>query len=160
MALVALFKNSAAPRLLYRFHLAWMKATAPITLGVRAMIINDEGEVLLVRHSYRPGWYFPGGGVKKWETMAQAAEREAREEAGVDPVRLDGPVGLYANFQDDRSDHVVLYLTREWRTVATSSAEIVETGFFPMRDLPPDTTDATRRRVEEHLGLRDRSDLW
>src|SRR3546814_384362 len=145
MALVTLVSNSAAPRLLYRLHLAYLKVRLPITLGVRTMIIDGDDRVLLVRHSYRPGWYFPGGGVKRWETLEEAARREAREESGVDPVRIEGPIGLYANFMESQSDHVALYLVREWRTVPADSPEIAEMGFFPLTDLPAGTTEPTRR---------------
>lgn len=160
MTLVALYKNSPAPRLLYRLYMGCVRLRAPITLGVRTLIVDDAERVLLVRHSYRPGWYFPGGGVKRWETPADAARREAREEAGVDPIRLDGPIGLYANFGEGKSDHVVLYRVASWRTVATSSPEIAEIRFFPLTDLPPDATESTRRRIDEHLGRREPTDRW
>ncbi|WBV64349.1 NUDIX domain-containing protein [Legionella pneumophila 130b] len=35
------------------------------TLGARAIVTNAEGHVLLVKHTYQPHWYLPGGGVKK-----------------------------------------------------------------------------------------------
>ncbi|MEM9842987.1 MAG: NUDIX domain-containing protein, partial [Pseudomonadota bacterium] len=36
-----------------------------MTLGVRAIVENAEGQVLLVRHTYTPGLYLPGGGVER-----------------------------------------------------------------------------------------------
>ncbi|MEO9255658.1 MAG: NUDIX domain-containing protein, partial [Tepidiformaceae bacterium] len=53
----------------------------PITLGVR-VILTSDGKVLLVRHTYRPGWFLPGGGVHRRESLERAARREVREEAG------------------------------------------------------------------------------
>jgi 8-oxo-dGTP pyrophosphatase MutT (NUDIX family) len=113
-----------------------------------------------VRHSYRDGWYFPGGGVKKWETLEQAAIRETREEGGAEIEALDGLYGMYANFNKLKCDHVGLFVARRWRPVPLDSLEIVEARFFPVRDLPEGTTAPTRRRVAEFLGQSPRSGLW
>jgi len=42
--------------------------------------------VLLVRHTYSEGWYFPGGGVKNQETPKAAVIRELKEETGVEVI--------------------------------------------------------------------------
>lgn len=52
---------------------------------VRAVVVNDNGEFLLVRpHGYRDGeWTLAGGGVEHGETVHQAMRREIAEELGV-----------------------------------------------------------------------------
>ena len=52
---------------------------------VRAVVINDEGEVLLVRpHGYREGeWTLAGGGVENGESPVAAMRRELSEELGI-----------------------------------------------------------------------------
>jgi 8-oxo-dGTP pyrophosphatase MutT (NUDIX family) len=53
--------------------------------------------VLLVRHSYTPGWYFPGGGVDTGETSADAARRELIEETGLEALGELKLIGFFHN---------------------------------------------------------------
>jgi len=52
---------------------------------VRALVLNEAGEVLLIRpHGYREGeWTFAGGGVEDGESPVEAIRRELAEELGV-----------------------------------------------------------------------------
>lgn len=33
------------------------------TLGARAIVLNSENKILLVKHTYQSHWYIPGDGV-------------------------------------------------------------------------------------------------
>jgi len=50
----------------------------------KVIIRSTEGNVLLVKPNYKPGWQFPGGGVEAGESPVEAAVRELREELGLD----------------------------------------------------------------------------
>ena len=65
----------APHRLLQSAILAYGRRTRGMTLGVRALLVADGG-VVLVRHTYTPGWYLPGGGVERGESVAEAVRRE------------------------------------------------------------------------------------
>jgi ADP-ribose pyrophosphatase YjhB (NUDIX family) len=87
-------------RLAYSLYRVYLFLLRPIRTGVRVMMIRD-GRVLLVRQTYMPGWFMPGGGLKRGETLEAAARREVREEAGAElgEVRL---LGAYTTSRNGR----------------------------------------------------------
>src|SRR5947209_835243 len=87
--------------------LLWWRVARPVTVGVGVLLLDGE-RVLLVRHTYRSGWFLPGGGVGRGESLEQAARREADEEAGAKCREL-ALVGLYVTFGGGKSDHVALF---------------------------------------------------
>lgn len=139
----------------------WFRLRRGLTLGVRVVVRDGEGRVLLVRHRYAPGWLFPGGGVERGETAEAAARRELAEETGV--VASGGLClfGLYSNHDNFAGDHIALYLVgRHETTPRRPSAEIAEVGFFAPAALPEGVTGGTLRRLEEIAGSRPSSGVW
>ncbi len=135
----------------FRLAAAYWRLTRGATLGAQGVVIDDESRVLLVRHSYRPGWHFPGGGVEWGETAEQALVRELREEAGVIVKARPQLFGLFAHFALSPSDHVALFLVREWERpqIPPPNREILESRFFTLPELPAQTNPATLRRLKE-----------
>ena len=140
----------------------WSRLARPLTIGVRALVIDPGNRVFLVRHSYDPGWHLPGGGVEPGETTAEALVRELREEGNLVVEGTPQVHGIFLNTYATRRDHVVVYLVRDFHQTGPRGAdwEIVETGFFPFEGLPETTARATRARIGEFLAGSVPSELW
>ncbi len=134
----------------------------PLTIGVRIIVRDDADRVLLVKHTYTPGWHFPGGAIDQRETAVDAAVRELREEALIESLAVPSLFGVYLNLTENKSDHIAVFAAGSWRQVAGKlpSFEIAEALFFPIHDLPKGTTGGTRRRVAEFLGETERGSRW
>ncbi len=132
-------------------QIAW-KVLRPITVGVR-VLVEREGEFLLVKPSYQAYWTLPGGGVEPGETLEQSARREIKEETGAlaGELRL---MGAYTSFQEHKNDHVLLFCgpLQELDAGFQPDAEIEAFGFFAPGSLPVETAPGVRRRIEEYLG--------
>jgi ADP-ribose pyrophosphatase YjhB (NUDIX family) len=142
------------PRPLRRLALTlphlWFRLARPLTLGVRALVVDGEGRVLLVRHSYLPGWHLPGGGVEPGESAQEALARELLEEGNVE-IAAAQLLGVYFNTSASRRDHVLLYEVTAFRSLGPRAAdwEIREARFFGLDELPEDLAGGSRRRIGE-----------
>lgn len=149
-------------RLLMKFLRPYWRLKRGLTLGVQGIILRGDKEVLLVRHGYRPGWHFPGGGVEWRETMLAALSREVEEETGV--IVKGAPVlhGLFANFQVMPHDHVVVYIVREWEQPRKPKPnfEIEEQRFFSLNSMPTDLVRGAKRRIEEVFEGQPKGQHW
>lgn len=136
----------------------------PVSLGVRLLVRDTHGRILLVRHTYLPGWHCPGGGVDVGESAEAAARRECREETGIEAVGAARLVGLYFNRRLEARDHVALYLIDAHPPLAaparSPSPEIAAVTVAPW-DAPPDGTSApTLRRLAEVFGGEPPAGEW
>jgi 8-oxo-dGTP pyrophosphatase MutT (NUDIX family) len=154
-------RQAVEPGLRRILHLYW-RFSRGLTLGVRGLVISPAGEVLLVKHSYVPGWHLPGGGVEPGETLLEALTRELAEEANVTLLSEPPLHGMYFNDTVSRRDHVALFLVRDYRQdgVPKRNREIIDVGFFALDALPPDTAAGTRRRIAEAIGGAPPSERW
>jgi 8-oxo-dGTP pyrophosphatase MutT (NUDIX family) len=137
------------------------RQTRGLTLGTRTAVFDGENRVLLVQHSYGPGWLLPGGGVERGETIFDSAKREIREEAGI--IAEEDPVlrGVYLNDGQFPGDHVaVLTLHKFSQAPWKPSLEISHMRFFAVDQLPEGTTGGTRRRLEEIISNREIAHHW
>jgi ADP-ribose pyrophosphatase YjhB (NUDIX family) len=154
-------RRSLEPAIRRVLHFYWRFARG-MTLGVRAVVIDQDGKVFLVMHSYIAGWHLPGGGVETGETLAAALARELREEGNIELIDPPPLFAVYYNARVSRRDHVALYVVPAFRQSAPPQPnhEIVAHGFFAPDALPEGTSRATRERLAEVLAGKKVAELW
>ena len=141
---------SLIPKLIFKASRLYWRITRPLTLGVRLILLKEQS-VLLVRHTYQTShWFLVGGGVKRNENLTEAARREAREEVGANLGEL-ALLGIYTNYFDYKSDHVVVFVCDDFMLSGSTDREIEKAEFFPLGNLPENLASGHRRRIQEYL---------
>ena len=122
-----------------RMRVATIHALAPsFTVGTLC-VIEHEGGVLLVRHTYRARWGIPGGLLARSEHPEDAARREVREEVGI-AITLLGPPEAVVEPRTRRVDLIfraTLAPGVDRGAAHPVSPEISEVRWYPRNELPP-----------------------
>ena len=154
-------RRKLEPLLRRFFHFYW-RFVRGMTLGVRAVVLDERNRVFLVKHSYVTGWYLPGGGVEAGETFLDALKRELIEEGRIEMVGEPVLHGLFFNSHVSRRDHVAVYVVRQYHQdrMPEPNREIVACGFFEAAALPQGTTPGTTLRIKEVLDGKPPIETW
>jgi 8-oxo-dGTP pyrophosphatase MutT (NUDIX family) len=130
------------------------------------VVVNDAGDVSMIRRSDTDNWAVLGGAIDLGESMVQAAVRETREETGIE-CQITGLVGIYTD-----PKHVTLYssngeVRQEFSILLTGvviggqptpSSESTEMRWVPRSDVEGYQTDRSMRlRIGNYLAGRRRS---
>jgi 8-oxo-dGTP diphosphatase len=93
----------------YRLLRLWWLVRGPRHRGALVAVWQD-GEILVLRSSYRRDWSLPGGGIARGESPRDAAARELREEIGlvVAPESLHEAQAIELIWEH-RSDHTTIF---------------------------------------------------
>ena len=132
--------------------------------SVNVVVVNDAGEILMIRRTDNDNWAVPGGAIDLGESVAQAAVRETREESGIE-CEITGIVGIYSD-----PKHVLLYTSngevrQEFSIVLTAqplsgqptpSSESSEVRWVPVSEVLDYTMDRSMRiRVNDYLDHKE-----
>jgi len=105
------------------------------TVTAGAVIFNDKGEVLLLKHRFRAGsgWGLPGGFMEKNEQPIDALRRELREEIALEVDDVE--VFAARSFKKPRQVEV-LFRARANTTVKSQTVEVERAEWFAIDALP------------------------
>ena len=132
--------------------------------SVNVVVVNDAGEILMIRRTDNDNWAVPGGAIDLGESVAQAAVRETLEESGIE-CAITGIVGIYSD-----PKHVILYTSngevrQEFSIVLTArplsgqptpSSESSEVRWVSVSNVRDYTMDRSMRaRVSDYLAHRE-----
>ena len=121
-------------------------------LGAAAVILDTQGRVLLVKHTYGPlNWELPGGGAEEGESIVETALREVLEETGLHVV-AQHTTGIYYDRETDMLHFVFLCQSRDTTLASQSDGEeISEFGFWSPTALPRPISNFTVRRIADAI---------
>ena len=145
----------------YRVQKHLWRMFRPRTRGVKVMLFNADGEILLIRNSYGASNLFllPGGGVRPWERPLDAARREVREELGCSVEALV-PLSMHSTSAEGKRDTVHLFEARIAGSLQADGVEVREARFFALDALPEAVSPATARRLAERSGQLEPDGSW
>lgn len=129
-------------RVAYRYghHLArgYWRIRRPAVFGVKALLRDEQGRILLVRHTYgdRDAWGLPGGGRHGDEPAEHTATREVREEVGVEVTAWISLGEIYSEALHKRDTVTVLLGDWPGGELLLQDSELAEAAWFASDALP------------------------
>jgi 8-oxo-dGTP diphosphatase len=128
--------------------------------GVGIAILAGD-KVLLTRREDFEVWCLPGGSVEDGESLAQTAQREAREETGLE-VRIERLVGIYSKpkWTHGGSHEIIFAASPAGGALSPDPREVIETGWFGLNDLPAPILPWAVQEIRDALSGVGGSAVW
>jgi mutator protein MutT len=144
-----------APKTLKRWTLRLSHPRFAVTAG--AVITDDCGRVLLLKHRFRPGtgWGMPGGFIEAGEQPEEALRRELREEIKLEVESLK----LFTTRAFKRPLQVeIVFMAQAIGVPEQLSFEIQKAAWFSIDELPDELPKDQAKLIKQALqdGARHR----
>ena len=125
-----------------------MRATQTrFTVTAGALIFNDAGQVLLLKHRFRAGsgWGIPGGFLEVGEQPEEALRRELREEIGLEVKNVE--IFTARSFKKPRQVEI-LFRCHANAEVKPRTMEVEHAEWFSVQELPAGLPNDQRLLIE------------
>jgi mutator protein MutT len=121
---------------------------ARFTVTAGAIIFNQAGEVLLLKHRFRAGsgWGLPGGFLEAGEQPIDALRRELREELGLEIHDVE--IFMVRSFRKPKQVEI-LFRARADGSVKPLTMEVEHAEWFSLDALPQGLPRDQRTLVEQ-----------
>lgn len=136
------------PRVLRRMT---MRVThARFTVTAAAIVVDEQGRVLMLKHRFRPGtgWGLPGGFIEAAEQPDEAVRRELREEVGLELADVE-VVTTRASKKPRQIE--IVFRCRPQGDASPQSVEIRKASWFSIDSLPEGLPADQRRLIKDAL---------
>ncbi len=136
------------PRVLRRLT---MRAThARFTVTAAAIVVDEQGRVLLLKHRFRTGtgWGIPGGFIEAGEQPDEGVRRELCEEVGLELAGVE--LVTTRAFRKPRQIEIV-FRCRPQGGASPQSIEIRKASWFSIDSLPEGLPADQRRLIRDAL---------
>jgi 8-oxo-dGTP diphosphatase len=132
---------------------AYLESLPKKRMAAGCLFFDQQGQILLVKPAYKPGWEIPGGITELNESPKQCCQREVREELGL--IRPIGELLVidYNPPTGERTESLMFIFNggilsaQDIESIHVREAEISTYRFFNAERLPPEMTITLRRRV-------------
>jgi ADP-ribose pyrophosphatase YjhB (NUDIX family) len=131
--------------------------------SANVIVVNDQGEILMIRRTDNDNWAVPGGGMDLGESITDTAVRETEEETGI-TCEITGLVGIYTNprhvihyTSDDevRQEFSIVFTARPTGGQLRPSSESAEPHWVSPTSIPDlSMHPSMRQRIQHYLDRR------
>lgn len=115
-------------------------------MAAGALFFDEQGRVLLVKPTYKPGWEVPGGVVEREESPLSAMQREVKEETSLSISQARALCIQYIPNFDERGDRLIFVFDggtlskKQIDSIVLPKDELSELRFF--------TTEEVQKEIE------------
>jgi 8-oxo-dGTP diphosphatase len=122
-------------------------------MGAGALLVDENGRVLLVEPSYKPVWEIPGGVIEKDESPKACVVREIKEELGLDMAIGRLLIVDYNAPTEEKSESLMFIFDggvltcTEMDKIQLQQEELLSFNFFEPTQLPTNLSSTLRQRI-------------